>query len=109
MSLSAKWMFSDATAYEDLARGAKSENVQRHWAKYDVVERYDFGLAGLLTRQTFTRCPLRRQVFYRRSHQQGLLPFDLSGAYGERKERSLLPDCGSGSGSGIPSLPALPP
>jgi hypothetical protein len=71
-------------------------------------ESYEFGSACVFAGATLARSALRRQVFYRRDWQWGLLPFDLSSSYGKRKEHPVFSECVCGRGSRLSALSAMP-
>lgn len=54
------------------------------------------------------RPEIRREIFYWGAGKWGVLPADLSFAYGEGEECPLFFDGGCGGGSGFSAVPALP-
>jgi hypothetical protein len=53
-------------------------------------------------------CALRRKIFYRRAQHESVLPADMSGAHVQGRKHPLFPDGGSGCGSWISSVLAVP-
>jgi hypothetical protein len=67
----------------------------------------DAGLENMFTGAAVEGCAVRREIFYWRGWQHGVLPVDLSCAHGEREKCAVFRFRSSCCGSGISAVPAL--
>jgi hypothetical protein len=65
------------------------------------------GLENMFAGAAVEGCAVRREIFYWRGWQHGVLPVDLSCADGEREKCAVFRDRSRCCGSGISAVPAL--